>query len=69
MSQREENKIKQKCVFHREYSEEFKFIKSGKNCYEASCELCNSSFTIGSGRKSDGIWHINYEVQCFELHL
>ena len=49
MSQREEKKRKRKCVFHGEYSEEFKFIKPGKNCYEASCELCNSSFTIGSG--------------------
>ena len=69
MSQREEKKRKRKCVFHSEYSEEFKFIKPGKNCYEAFCGLCNSSFTIGSGRKSDGIRHINNEVQSFELYL
>ena len=69
MSQREEKKRKRKCVFHSEYSEEFKFIKPGKNCYEAFCGLCNSSFTIGSGGKSDLIRHIKNEIQSVELHL
>ena len=69
MSQREEKKRKRKCVFHSEYSEEFKFIKPGKNCYESFCGMCKSSFTIGSGGKSDGIRDINNKMQSFELHL
>ena len=58
MSLEEQKKRKRKCVFHSEYSEEFKFIKPGKHCHEAFCGLCNSSFTISSGGKSAIIRHI-----------
>ena len=58
MSQREEKKRKRKCVFHSEYSEEFKFIKPGKTVMKplVNCVILHLLLALD-------------EVQSFELHL
>ena len=50
---------KRKCKFRDEYSNERTFIKQGRNCFEATCGLCQCNFSIEHGGKNDITRHID----------
>uniref|UniRef100_A0A0L8G7P6 Uncharacterized protein n=1 Tax=Octopus bimaculoides TaxID=37653 RepID=A0A0L8G7P6_OCTBM len=49
---------KHKCKFHDGYSNKWTFIKQGRSCFEANYGVCNCTFSIEHGWKSDIKQHI-----------
>ncbi|GLV46245.1 hypothetical protein CBL_12322 [Carabus blaptoides fortunei] len=52
---------KRKYTYNDEYTQEWSFIKRGRDDYEVKCELCNVYISISHSGKSDVKTHINIQ--------